>query len=293
MGQKKYFEMVEGSSAKFWEIDLEGTKVITRFGRIGASGQSSEKEESTAEKAQTLYEKLIAEKTKKGYQEVVETGTQVSEQLTIRQLWDKIVANDVNAFKQYLALLGPQEEDRVVIAKIASRFRSASILEAECLEVSLAPTSDWELEEGEEEEVNPVAFSRPYEGPAPEGLPSSIMEACKIANGIEFESAGGGYLGFMGINKGNFGGAGGWDPGAFDEEEIEGLSGAMDYGQNWICFNDHKKNKLGEPQLVFVSHEGGGPEVIKKADKLTYGQVMLRVISQYFTDTKELDQVYN
>jgi hypothetical protein len=32
---------------------------------------------------------------------------------------------------------------------------------------------------------------------------------------------------------------------------------------------------------------------IKKANALSFGQVTLRVISQYFTEEEELDQVYN
>lgn len=296
MSQKKYFEMVEGSSAKFWEISVEETKVLTRFGRIGSQGQSSEKEESSAEKAVALYEKLIAEKTKKGYQEVQQGSSEANipagDPVSIKQLWDKIVTGDTDAFRQYLSLLGPKEEDRLIIAKIVKRFKSASIAkgdEWEALEAAMVSIYD----EDEEDSATLVSFSKPYEGPALEELPASVLEACKIANGVSFESLGGGYLGFMGISKGGFTGAGGWDPGAFEEDEIEGLTGAMDYGQNWVCFNENKKNKLGEPQLVFVSHEGGSPEAIKKADKLTFGQVTLRVISQYLTDTEDLDQVYN
>jgi predicted DNA-binding WGR domain protein len=65
----RYFEFVEGSSAKFWEIKLEGTSYTTRYGKIGTDGQVSMKEYDTEEKAEREYEKIIAEKTKKGYEE--------------------------------------------------------------------------------------------------------------------------------------------------------------------------------------------------------------------------------
>lgn len=292
MTQKKYFELIEGSSAKFWEISLEGTKVLIRFGRIGANGQCSEKQEETESKSHDLYLKLIAEKTKKGYQEVQQMGQTLIEAFStdgIMALWKQIVAGDNNALRQYLSLLGPNQEDQMVIAKIIKRFRKADIADASLI-VSLVPLYDGEEDE---DNVTEITFSKPYEGPLIEELPASVMEACKIANGVSFESAGGGYLGFMGIDDGCFVGSGGWDSGLFEEDEIEGLWGAMDYGQNWICFNDKQTNKLGEPQLFFVSHEGGEPKAIKKANALSFGQVTLRVISQYFTEGEELDQVYN
>jgi cell wall assembly regulator SMI1/predicted DNA-binding WGR domain protein len=68
---KRYFEFVEGTSSKFWEIWVDGTKVMTRYGRIGASGQTTEKDEGAVDKAKKLHDKLIVEKTKKGY---VESG---------------------------------------------------------------------------------------------------------------------------------------------------------------------------------------------------------------------------
>jgi DNA ligase-1 len=65
----RYFEFVGGGSSKFWEIRLEGTGFTTRFGKIGSGGNESTKDFGTVEKAQKEYEKLVAEKTGKGYQE--------------------------------------------------------------------------------------------------------------------------------------------------------------------------------------------------------------------------------
>lgn len=66
---KRYFEFSEGSSNKFWEVWMTGTTVYTRYGKIGASGQTTVKDEGSADKAQKLYDSLVREKTKKGYQE--------------------------------------------------------------------------------------------------------------------------------------------------------------------------------------------------------------------------------
>ncbi len=65
----RYFEFVEGTSNKFWEIKLDGTSVRTRYGKIGTSGQQTLKDFDSAEKANKEYDKLVNEKTKKGYEE--------------------------------------------------------------------------------------------------------------------------------------------------------------------------------------------------------------------------------
>lgn len=61
------YEFVEGKSSKFWEIQLDGTSFTTTYGRIGTDGQSSMKEYDSEEKARREYDKLVAEKVKKGY----------------------------------------------------------------------------------------------------------------------------------------------------------------------------------------------------------------------------------
>lgn len=63
------YELSEGSSNKFWQIELKGTSFTTTFGRLGTDGQQSAKDFGTDEKAQKEYDKLVAEKTKKGYAE--------------------------------------------------------------------------------------------------------------------------------------------------------------------------------------------------------------------------------
>ena len=67
--KKRHFEFVEGSSSKFWEISLDGTSFTTRYGRIGTPGQETVKDMGSADKAKKEYDKLVAEKTKKGYVE--------------------------------------------------------------------------------------------------------------------------------------------------------------------------------------------------------------------------------
>lgn len=64
------FELVERTSAKFWEIWTDGVEVHTRYGRIGAAGQETIKVAATEVQASKLEAKLVQEKTGKGYGEV-------------------------------------------------------------------------------------------------------------------------------------------------------------------------------------------------------------------------------
>jgi predicted DNA-binding WGR domain protein len=64
------FELVEGTAAKFWEIEHSGSDYTVRYGRIGANGQSLSKSAESDAKAEVEVAKLIREKTGKGYTEV-------------------------------------------------------------------------------------------------------------------------------------------------------------------------------------------------------------------------------
>lgn len=66
---KRRFEFVEGTSNKFWSISLEGAEVSVVYGRIGAAGQTNNKQFPAASDARKHAEKLIREKTAKGYVE--------------------------------------------------------------------------------------------------------------------------------------------------------------------------------------------------------------------------------
>jgi predicted DNA-binding WGR domain protein len=63
------FEFVGGNSAKFWQVTVNDCSVTVRFGRLGTDGQVQTKEFPSAEAASGHTERLIAQKTAKGYQE--------------------------------------------------------------------------------------------------------------------------------------------------------------------------------------------------------------------------------
>lgn len=60
-------EVKGGSSAKFYEVIQDGSNLNIRWGKIGTDGQSTTKSFDDDAKAIKEMEKLIAEKTKKGY----------------------------------------------------------------------------------------------------------------------------------------------------------------------------------------------------------------------------------
>ena len=64
------FEFSDSTSNKFWEVDVDGKTLNVTFGKIGTKGQSKPKDFATPEKAKAEMEKLIKEKTGKGYVEV-------------------------------------------------------------------------------------------------------------------------------------------------------------------------------------------------------------------------------
>ena len=77
---KRYFEFVgsDGKTAvdhsKFWEVWVDGSTLRTRYGKIGANGQTTVKSFTTESDAEVAQVKAIAEKTKKGYVEKTEVA---------------------------------------------------------------------------------------------------------------------------------------------------------------------------------------------------------------------------
>ncbi|MFK7984972.1 MAG: DUF4132 domain-containing protein [Sandaracinaceae bacterium] len=66
---RKHLTYEDAKSSKFWEVEQSGSNLTIRYGRIGTNGQTKEK--SFGDEAAALKEanKLIGQKTKKGYVE--------------------------------------------------------------------------------------------------------------------------------------------------------------------------------------------------------------------------------
>jgi uncharacterized protein (TIGR02996 family) len=66
------FELNDGTSRKFWNIAVKDKTFTVTFGKIGTKGQSQTKTFKDAATAQAEADKLIKEKTKKGYKETTQ-----------------------------------------------------------------------------------------------------------------------------------------------------------------------------------------------------------------------------
>ena len=62
-----YFEFKDENSSKFWEISLEDKTITTCYGKLNSAGKSTTKAFSDTETAQKEFDKLVKEKTEKGY----------------------------------------------------------------------------------------------------------------------------------------------------------------------------------------------------------------------------------
>lgn len=66
---RRRFEFSEGTSNKFWEVWTEGNLLYTHYGRIGSEGQTTQKTFADEAAARKEHDKLVREKTGKGYKE--------------------------------------------------------------------------------------------------------------------------------------------------------------------------------------------------------------------------------
>ena len=64
------FELEEGTSRKFYRIELDGTRVGLNWGRIGYDGTHESLHFETESEARTEYERQIARRRERGYREV-------------------------------------------------------------------------------------------------------------------------------------------------------------------------------------------------------------------------------
>ncbi len=62
-----HLEFEEGTSSKFWRARTEGQTLYVNYGKIGSAGQTQVKDFGDPAAATKEYNKLVAEKRKKGY----------------------------------------------------------------------------------------------------------------------------------------------------------------------------------------------------------------------------------
>ncbi|MCX5748221.1 MAG: WGR domain-containing protein [Proteobacteria bacterium] len=65
-----HLEFEEGTSSKFWRARVEGKTLYVNYGKIGSNGQTQVKDFPSPAGAEKEFDKLVAEKRKKGYADV-------------------------------------------------------------------------------------------------------------------------------------------------------------------------------------------------------------------------------
>lgn len=115
----RYFEFKDDKSAKFWEIKQEQNNLQIRWGKIGTNGQSQTKEFESDSKAQLAYDKLVKEKTGKGY---IEIGNQP--------------ANNQDA------ATSAKQADHAPAAKASSKKAKASLTDSASAAATAEPASE-------------------------------------------------------------------------------------------------------------------------------------------------------
>ncbi|MGZ3418997.1 MAG: WGR domain-containing protein [Polyangiales bacterium] len=144
----RYFEFVEGTSSKFWEIILEDTTVKTRYGKIGTAGQETEKDFDEKGEAYKELNKLVAEKTKKGYTEIDTAGSSGTGKHDARnpELEKAIVADPENQqlYSVFADFLEEQGDPRgeLISLQIAGKDKEAKALIQKESEYFLGPLAE-------------------------------------------------------------------------------------------------------------------------------------------------------
>jgi predicted DNA-binding WGR domain protein len=258
-------------SSKFWEIEVEGSSHTVRYGKIGTDGQTKTKEFGSPDEAQASADKLVKQKLKKGY-EHAESGESEGE-----------ASDDMSAGDRLRALLGG----------LCDTPQDQMILDALCEAVGEASDTSFDFEESEFEYVKGTGAVYC------EGVPKSFSEIAASVKELYWDG-GGPEVGFGLTEEGQPAA----DDSGFDYleddspedyeriNEAGGANPAFAYGQNWTFFDPTRTLANGEPALAFVSHEGGGWEEVKSADKLNYKQIFLRMISDAMIETDYLSELY-
>jgi len=147
----RYFEFVEGTSNKFWEIRIDGTSVITRYGKIGTAGQATTKAFDSKPQAFKELDKLVNEKTKKGYEEKGgdagsgDGGARASDKRN-PELEKAILADpsDKDAYSVYADWLQDQGDPRgeLIALQLAGKDKAAKKLLDKHADSFLGPLAD-------------------------------------------------------------------------------------------------------------------------------------------------------
>ncbi|WP_232380781.1 WGR domain-containing protein [Leptospira ainlahdjerensis] len=283
------------TSDKFWKLESSGLSFTVTFGKTGTAGQTQTKTFDSEDKCIKEAEKLINEKLKKGYKD--------DSPADFLSEWKSTLDSNPpkEAFIKHFSFLTENEEDKDILKKLSESLISFSVNETEKTLIAEIKIKDLADE-------NAKLICRPPFTKFPEkSLPKSYVKTTKIHNGIYYEDFGGGSIGFFGLDENGKINVGGWEPEAIEEGDNEEFLEALEnkelslddvpciieFGQNWILSNPLKKTIHKEPAYLFVSHEDCEVVKIQEADRLLFGQMLLRVLAQRILDIEFFPEIYS
>lgn len=123
------FQFSDAKSHKFWTIAVTGESFTVTYGKVGTAGQTSTKTFATAEKARAEADKLVAEKTGKGYVETTPPAV-VSEEEAMEAA---VIANphDRAARSAYADFLTEKGDPRGEFVRVQLALEDESLSAAE------------------------------------------------------------------------------------------------------------------------------------------------------------------
>ncbi|MDR1315868.1 MAG: WGR domain-containing protein [Spirochaetales bacterium] len=245
---KQTFVYRDEKSNKFWSIEVTDNCFTVTFGRVGTAGQTQEKSFADETTCRKEADKLIAEKRKKGYVEQVgeseDSATAAGN--SYRAEWEKIVhaADKPRALTEHFKYLADTAEQEKTLHGLLQQIMN------KCAGVKIEDDKLVITFDGE----NEITASSPLAKINPK-YPKTFQAVLRKHAHIHW---GENMFDLAEIDVG--------DIGIEDEELAEygiksvfNLTGCIwDYSDCWF-FHPKKKNKSGEPQLVFLDHEGGEP----------------------------------
>ena len=147
------FSYSDAKSHKFWTIDAHGTDFTVTYGKIGTAGQSSAKSFATADKCQAEADKLVREKTGKGYVETTPKASVSDDEAFTKTLIAR--PDDRAAWSAYADYLSERGDPRGEFMAVQLALEDESLPKAE--RAALKATEAALLKQHERDWLGPLA----------------------------------------------------------------------------------------------------------------------------------------
>jgi predicted DNA-binding WGR domain protein len=243
---KQTFIYRDEKSNKFWSIDVTGSSFTVTFGRVGTAGQNQEKSFADETTCRKEADKLIAEKRKKGYVEQDGKSEDRAAGGSYLEEGGKIVnaADKQQVLTEHFGYLADTPELKETLHGLLQQIMN------KCTSVKIEDDTLVMIFDDD----NEISASAPLAKINPK-YPQTFQAVLRKHGHIHWEEN---MFDLAEIDVGDIG-IEDEDLAEYGIKSVFNLVGCIwDYSDCWF-FHPKKKNKSGEPQLVFLDHEGGDP----------------------------------